>query len=192
MVQPKAVMHREKRSLEYFDLVARALTHRILPKGLIKNNDELANHTAPAYSPLSIQLILASHNVVYIKEAIQHKRDTEVSNTLEKEIIENIAYIMQATETSYDPFWHPADILLILLLATLVVIGALGLIFQHQTITVILSKKPLTKGRDMKTFRVQSTSWTFSLNPSLICTVASTNCHFAFQTLLISVINSPD
>ena len=63
--------HREKRSLAIFDLVTGALTHWILPEGLIKNTDELANKTTPAFTPLSIQLIQASRNVVSTKDVIR-------------------------------------------------------------------------------------------------------------------------
>ena len=121
---PKAQLevapHREKRTLAIFDLVSGALTHWILPEGLIKNTDELANQTSPAFTPLSIQLIQASRNVVSTKEAIQHKLDTEVPAALEKEIIENIAYIMANTAFHYDAIWHPADIWLVALMIVLV------------------------------------------------------------------------
>ena len=146
----EAITHREKRSLAIFDLVSRALTHWILPEGLIKNTDELANQTSPAFTPLSIQLILASRNVVSTKEAFWHKRDTEVPTALEKEIIENRAHIMASTATSDEATWHPADIWLVAFMIVNVLIGLLGLAYKHQTIIDILSKKSLTKGRDMK------------------------------------------
>ena len=93
----EAIPHREKRSLAIFDLVSGALTHWLIPECLIKNTDELANQTLPAFTPLSIQLIQASRNVVSTKEAIPHKHDTEVSTALEKEIIENLTHIMTFT-----------------------------------------------------------------------------------------------
>ena len=68
--QLEVALHREKRSLAIFDLVSGVLTHWILPDGLIKNTDELANQTLPAFTLLSIQLIQASPNVVTTKEAI--------------------------------------------------------------------------------------------------------------------------
>ena len=100
MFQPEFAPHQEKRSLAIFDLVSGALTHWILTKDLIKNTNELANQTSPAFTPLSVQIIQASRNVVSTKEAPRHKRDMEVPMALEKEIIENIAYIMASTATS--------------------------------------------------------------------------------------------
>ena len=100
MFQPEVAPHQEKRSLAIFDLVSGALTHWILTKDLIKNTNELANQTSPAFTPLSVQIIQASRNVVSTKEAPRHKRDMEVPMALEKEIIENIAYIMASTATS--------------------------------------------------------------------------------------------
>ena len=68
---PKAQLEvaprQEKRTLAIFDLVSGALIHWILPEGLIKNTDELANQTSLAFTPLSIQLIQASRNVVSIQ-----------------------------------------------------------------------------------------------------------------------------
>ena len=79
--------HREKRSLAIYDLVSGALTHWILPEGLIRNNDKLANQNLPAFAPLSIQFIQASRKVVSTKDPIRHKRHMEVPTAFKKKII---------------------------------------------------------------------------------------------------------
>ena len=143
--------HREKRSLAIFDLVTGALTHWILPENLIQNTEELANKTTPTFAPLSIQLLQASRNVVSTKDAIRHKRHAETP--LLRKSIEDLHDIIAHRINEFTPSettWHPADIWLLTFTILNVFIGLLGVAYQHQTIIAILSKKPLTEGRDMK------------------------------------------
>ena len=143
--------HREKRSLAIFDLVTGALTHWILPENLIQNTEELANKTTPTFAPLSIQLLQASRNVVSTKDAIRHTRHAETP--LLRKSIEDLHDIIAHRINEFTPSettWHPADIWLLTFTILNVFIGLLGVAYQHQTIIAILSKKPLTEGRDMK------------------------------------------
>ena len=143
--------HREKRSLAIFDLVTGALTHWILPENLIKNTEELTNKTTPTFTPLSIQLLQASRNVVSTKDAIRHKRHAETP--LLRKSIEDLHDIIAHRINEFDSTestWHSADIWLLAFTILNVFIGLLGVAYQHQTIIAILSKKPLTEGRDMK------------------------------------------
>ena len=111
----------------------------------------ITHRTTPTFTPLSIQLLQASPTVVFPKNATRHKRHAETP--LLRKSIEDLHDIIAYRINEFHPTentWHPADIWLLTFTILNVFIGLLGVAYQHQTIIAILSKKPLTEGRDMK------------------------------------------
>ena len=131
-------------------MVARVLTSRIFHEGLLQDNAGIANRTRPAFTPLSIQLIQASQQIVSTKDIAQTKQDAPMKVAIP---LMNPLYkgLIQEAEAFNGSYWHHTDqwlVLLMIIVHTLAIFWMAVYIATSKKLIDPIAKDPLGIARN--------------------------------------------